>query len=59
MTDPVIQLTDVRLALDGNAGRVDILRGIKLTVARGETLGLIGPSGSGKSSLLMVMGGLE
>ena len=43
----------------GNAGRVDILKGITLTVARGESLGLIGPSGSGKSSLLMLMGGLE
>lgn len=43
----------------GNAGRVDILRGITLDVVKGETLGLIGPSGSGKSSLLMLMGGLE
>ncbi|MCG6904192.1 MAG: ABC transporter ATP-binding protein [Rhodobacter sp.] len=59
MTDPVISLNDVRLSLDGNAGRVDILRGITLDVARGETLGLVGPSGSGKSSLLMLMGGLE
>ena len=59
MNDPVIALTDARLSLDGNAGRVDILKGITLNVARGETLGLVGPSGSGKSSLLMLMGGLE
>jgi len=59
MTDPVISLTDARLSLDGNAGRVDILKGISLDVAKGETLGLTGPSGSGKSSLLMLMGGLE
>lgn len=59
MTDPVLALHDARLTLDGNAGPVEILKGITLTVPRGQTLGLIGPSGSGKSSLLMLMGGLE
>ncbi len=59
MTDSILSLTDARLTLEGNAGRVDILKGITLQVARGETLGLVGPSGSGKSSLLMLMGGLE
>lgn len=57
--DPILSLNDARLTLDGNAGRVDILQGITLNVARGETLALTGPSGSGKSSLLMLMGGLE
>lgn len=52
-------MNDATLSLDGNAGRVDILHGITLDVARGESLALTGPSGSGKSSLLMVMGGLE
>ncbi|UWQ20015.1 ABC transporter ATP-binding protein [Jannaschia sp. W003] len=55
----VLALHDVSLSLDGNAGRVDILHGITLDVAARETVGLVGPSGSGKSSLLMVMGGLE
>lgn len=59
MTDPVLSLQDAQLSLDGNAGRVDILHGITLSVAAEETLALIGPSGSGKSSLLMLMGGLE
>ncbi len=59
MTTPVLTLQNAALSLDGNAGRVEILRDISLTVDKGETLGLVGPSGSGKSSLLMLMGGLE
>ncbi|WP_170332255.1 ABC transporter ATP-binding protein [Ruegeria arenilitoris] len=59
MTTSVLELQNAALSLDGNAGRVKILHDINLTVAQGETLGLVGPSGSGKSSLLMLMGGLE
>jgi putative ABC transport system ATP-binding protein len=59
MSSPVLSLKDASLSLMGNAGRVDILHKITLDVMQGETLALIGPSGSGKSSLLMLMGGLE
>ena len=54
-----IHARDVTLTLGGAAGAVDILRGIDLDVRAGETVGVTGPSGSGKSSLMAVLSGLE
>ena len=59
MQRPSILLENVSLSLDGNAGIVDILKGISIDIQEGESIGIVGPSGSGKSSLLMLMGGLE
>ncbi|MGV6805597.1 MAG: ABC transporter ATP-binding protein [Ruegeria sp.] len=59
MTTPALTLQNAALSLDGNAGPVGILHDINLNVEMETTLGLVGPSGSGKSSLLMLMGGLE
>jgi putative ABC transport system ATP-binding protein len=56
---PIVLLKDVTLRLASQAGQVNILRGIDLSVADGETVGIVGPSGSGKSTMMMVIAGLE
>ncbi len=59
LADSAIALENVHLTLDSVAGPVNILRGIDLTIAAGETVGIVGPSGSGKTTMLMIIAGLE
>ncbi len=56
---PLAQLQEVSLTLASAAGSVDILHAITLRIDAGEAVALVGPSGSGKSSLMMVLAGLE
>ncbi len=56
---PALKLSDIHLKLASHAGEVNILRGINLEIKRGETIAIVGPSGSGKSSMMMVIAGLE
>ncbi|MFS2317075.1 ABC transporter ATP-binding protein [Maricaulis sp. D1M11] len=56
---PTLFLESVHLSLPSRSGPVEILRGVHLSVEEGEVLALVGPSGSGKSSLISVAAGLE
>src|SRR3546814_12528329 len=55
----MIALEAVELTLPSAAGPVHILRGLDLIVEPGETVSVVGPSGSGKSSTMMIIAGLE
>jgi len=46
-----LEATDVTVTYDTAAGRVRAVEGVSLTIHKGETLGLVGESGCGKSSL--------
>ena len=55
----MIKLDGLQLTLPSLAGPVEILRGLDLEAERGETVSVVGPSGSGKSSMMMIVAGLE
>lgn len=59
MSKPFLELKNINLSFKTKAGLINILNDVNLKVMQEEAVALIGPSGSGKSSLLMLIGGLE
>ncbi len=59
MSDPVLSIRGLERTSVTAAGSLSVLKGVDLDVQPGEIVGLIGPSGSGKSSLLHAAGLLE
>jgi lipoprotein-releasing system ATP-binding protein len=59
MSDPVVRLTDLTRSFEQGGERIDVLRGVNLTIEPGEIVALLGPSGTGKSTMLQAVGLLE
>jgi peptide/nickel transport system ATP-binding protein len=55
---PLLEVQDLHVAHQGEAGRVPVLNGVDVSLAAGETLGIVGESGSGKTVLVRAMLGL-
>jgi branched-chain amino acid transport system ATP-binding protein len=53
-TEPLLRLDDVRVSY----GRIEAVKGVSLTVGRGEFIGVIGSNGAGKTSLLRALTGV-
>lgn len=55
----MLRLEDIRKSFDTGRDRLDVLRGVDLTIGEGEIVAIVGPSGVGKSTLLHIMGALD
>ena len=59
MNEPVVRLTNLTRSFEQGGVRIDVLRGVNLEIMPGELVALLGPSGTGKSTMLQAVGLLE
>ena len=57
--DPFLEIRQIRKSFGTGENRVEVLRGIDLSLEKGTFCVLLGPSGSGKSTLLNIVGGID
>ena len=59
MSEPLLDISNLQKTFEHNGKQIEVLRGLNLSVDRGEMCAIVGASGAGKSTFLHVVGTLD